>query len=211
MSGPEKEKTVFVHRRVVCYDFRIYVAQLLFLLLLLLLFSALSLAYGRRKLTVISLVKKKCMRESLSVDDWGFLPHSVEVLLLLLRASFFWGCVTNTTGWGKSFLRSWKRGKKKKESVLQSLLCHTYVLGVERQVATYRSSLFGVFVRAFILACLGLTEGTFFRAREVRMCVGCLFCLCASKSVQCSVCTSPHALCFVVVIVTGLLWRSMQL
>lgn len=53
------------------------------------------------------------MWELLSVDDWGFLPHSMEVLLLL-RASFFWGCVTNTTGWGKSFLRSWKRGKKKK-------------------------------------------------------------------------------------------------
>lgn len=151
MSGPEKEKTVFVHRRVVCYDFRIYVAQLLFLLLLLL-FSALSLAYGRRKLTVISLVKKKCMRESLSVDDWGFLPHSVEVLLLLLRASFFWGCVTNTTGWGKSFLRSWKRGKKKKK-VCYKVCCaiHTFWGWKDRLLRTVPHCLAFLFVLLFWL------------------------------------------------------------
>lgn len=64
----KKKKTVFVHRRVVCYDFRIYVARLLSLLLLLY-YSLRRWLTEDEKLTVISLVKKKCMRESLSDDD----------------------------------------------------------------------------------------------------------------------------------------------
>lgn len=68
-SGPKaKKRTVFVHRRVVCYDFRIYVARMLFLLLLLY-YSLRRWLTEDEKLTVISLVKKKCMRESLSDDD----------------------------------------------------------------------------------------------------------------------------------------------
>lgn len=67
-SKEKKKKTVFVHRRVVCYDFRIYVARLLSLLLLLY-YSLRRWLTEDEKLTVISLVKKKCMRESLSDDD----------------------------------------------------------------------------------------------------------------------------------------------
>lgn len=53
----KKKKTVFVHRRVVCYDFRIYVARLLFLLLLLY-YSLRRRLTEDEKLTVISLVRK---------------------------------------------------------------------------------------------------------------------------------------------------------
>lgn len=55
-SKEKKKKTVFVHRRVVCYDFRIYVARLLSLLLLL--YSLRRWLTEDEKLTVISLVKK---------------------------------------------------------------------------------------------------------------------------------------------------------
>lgn len=85
--------------------------------------------------------------------------------------------------------------------MLQSLSCHTYVFGgnlffgggtdvLLRSVP--RCLVFSL--RAFILACLGLTEGFVCLARfEESVLVVFLF-LCASKSVQCSVCNPPTPL-----------------
>lgn len=72
---------------------------------------------------------------------------------------------------------------------------HTF-LGVERHVAAYCSSLFGVFVCAFILACLGLTEGNFSSLRSLNVFWWFFLFVCASKSVQCSDCTSPPCTLF---------------
>lgn len=85
--------------------------------------------------------------------------------------------------------------------MLQSLSCHTYVFGGNlffgggTDVLLHSVPRCLVFsLRAFILACLGLTEGFVCLARfEESVLVVFLF-LCASKSVQCSVCNPPTPL-----------------
>lgn len=89
-------------------------------------------------------------------------------------------------------------GNEEKIKVLQSLSCHTYVFGGNlffgggTDVLLHSVPRCLVFsLRAFILACLGLTEGAVCLARfEESVLVVFLF-LCASKSVQCSVCSPP--------------------